>query len=57
MDKEKLLKLITLYESVLYGDKSSMGIFQCYDTYYAGSWDEQLGEIETLKQELELVKD
>lgn len=29
-----------------------MGLFDCYDTYYSGCWDDLLAEVETIKNEL-----
>ena len=50
--KKKFKKLIKLYESIIHGDKENLGLFQCYDTYYSGCWDDLLEEVETLKDEL-----
>ena len=52
MEKEKIKKLIQLYENVLYGEGENMGLFDCYDPYYAGCWDDFLKEIDKLKEEL-----
>ncbi|KKL45636.1 hypothetical protein LCGC14_2353660, partial [marine sediment metagenome] len=35
-------KLIGLYEKVLHGDNATFGVFDHYDHYYKGSWDEDL---------------
>lgn len=50
---ENVKKLIILYEKVLHGDKNSSGLFDCYDTYYVGCWDNDLAEIQKLKQLIE----
>jgi len=49
---DKVKELIELYEAILHGKKEKMGLFDCSDSYYAGCWDEQLKEVENLKQEL-----
>ena len=52
VSKDELIELIRLYESILHGDKDNFGLFQCYDTYYAGCWDDDLQEIEKLKTKI-----
>ena len=49
---DKVKELIELYEAILHGDKDEMGLFDCYDTYYVGCWDEKLNKVENLKKEL-----
>ena len=49
---DKVKELIELYEVILHGNKDKMGLFDCYDSYYAGCWDEQLKKVENLKKEL-----
>lgn len=51
MDKN-IKKLINLYEKVLHGNDKSIGLFNCYDTYYKGCWDKDLERIEKLKDKL-----
>jgi hypothetical protein len=53
---DKVKELIELYEAILHGANDSMGLFECYDTYYKGCWDEDLKKVENLKQELEKLK-
>jgi len=45
-------KLIGLYEKVLHGDNATFGVFDHYDHYYKGSWDEDLKKIKILKKRL-----
>ena len=52
MNDEKIKRLITLYELIIHGDEKRFGLFNCYDTYYAGCWDDLLAEVETIKNEL-----
>lgn len=52
MNDEKIKRLITLYELIIHGNEKRFGLFNCYDTYYAGGWDDLLGEVETIKDEL-----
>ena len=54
MEKDLLLinELIKLYESIIHGDDNNLGLFQCYDTYYKGFWDDKLEEIEIIKNKL-----
>ena len=54
--KKKLKKLIKLYESVIYGTEKEIGLFNCYDTYYEGCWDDRLEKIEKLKNKLNKPK-
>ena len=49
---DKVKELIELYEAILHGDKDKMGLFDCYDSYYAGCWDEKLNKVKNLKKEL-----
>jgi|TARA_R110000744_G_scaffold26640_2_gene65376 hypothetical protein len=49
---DKVKELIELYEAILHGTNDESGLFDCYDTYYAGCWDEQLKKVENLKKEL-----
>lgn len=50
---DKVKELIELYEAILHGDKEGrIGLFDCYDSYYAGCWDEKLKKVENLKKEL-----
>ena len=51
---DKVKELIKLYEAILHGKEEKMGLFDCYDNYYVGCWDEQLKEVENLKQELDI---
>ena len=53
---EKIKRLITLYEKIIHGDEKRFGLFDCYDTYYKGIWDDLLTEVETLKEELNQLK-
>ena len=53
---EKIKRLITLYEKIIHGDKNTIGLFDCYDTYYKGIWDDLFTEVETLKEELNQLK-
>lgn len=55
---DKVEKLIKLYETILHGTNDKMGLFDCYDTYYKGCWDEELKEVEYLKKKVrkQLVK-
>ena len=52
MNDEKIKRLITLYELIIHGNEKKMGLFDCYDTYYSGCWDDLLAEVETIKDEL-----
>ena len=52
ISKEKLIELIELYEGVLHGRNSKMGLFDCYDTYYSGCWDEDIKEIAKITEEV-----
>lgn len=52
MDKETVLKLVELYEKILHGNEKPMGLFDCYDSYYSGSWDEDLKDVEKLKKKI-----
>jgi len=52
MNDEKIKRLITLYELIIHGDEKRFGLFNCYDTYYGGCWDDLLAEVETIKDEL-----
>ena len=49
---DKVKELIELYEAILHGDKHKLGLFDCYDSYYADCWDKQLKKVENLKKEL-----
>ena len=51
-DNKKIRRLIELYESILHGTNDSIGLFDCYDTYYKGCWDEELKKIEDLKKRI-----
>ena len=42
MDKKKVLKIIEVYEGILHGKDNRYGLFDCYDTYYVGCWDDDL---------------
>ncbi len=54
-DKDfKTKELIELYESIIHGSEDTMGLLDCYDTYYSGCWDEQLVKVDTLKKELKI---
>ena len=57
MNKEKIKKLIYVYELIIHGDKKRMGLLDCYDSYYSGCWDDLLAEVETIKNELKQIKD
>ena len=57
MNREKIKKLIYLYELIIHGNEKKMGLFDCYDTYYSGCWDDLLAEVETIKDELNQNKD
>jgi|GEM_PF-1934557 len=48
----KTKKIIELYEKVLYGKGENMGLFECYDTYYAGCWHKDLIQIDKIKKDL-----
>jgi|15BtaG_2_1085339.scaffolds.fasta_scaffold58149_2 hypothetical protein len=52
MNDEKIKRLITLYESIIHGDKEKFGLFSFLDAYYEGCWDDLLAEVETIKDEL-----
>lgn len=49
---KKVKELIDLYEAILHGTNDTLGLFNCYDPYYKGCWDEELEKVEKLKQEL-----
>jgi hypothetical protein len=49
---DKVKELIELYEAILHGSNDESGLFDCYDTYYVGCWDEKLKKVENLKKEL-----
>lgn len=49
---DKVKELIELYEAILYGDKNKIGMFDLCDSYYPGSWDEQIKKAKNLKKEL-----
>ena len=49
---ERIEKLIELYEEILYGNDDSYGLFDCYDTYYKGCWDEKLDKVKELIKEI-----
>ena len=51
--KENTGQLIELYESIIHGSDNKMGLFDCYDSYYNGCWDERLEEVEKLKLRIE----
>ena len=51
-EEQKVKELIELYEAILHGANDNMGLFDCYDTYYKGCWDEELKKVENLKKEL-----
>jgi hypothetical protein len=53
---DKIKELIELYEAILHGDKNSYGLFDCYDAYYRGCWDEKLKKVENLKKEFKAIK-
>lgn len=55
--KEKRKRLIDIYELILYGDKERMGLFDKYDPYYTGCWDDLLAEAKTIKDKLNQNKD
>lgn len=48
----KVKELIYLYEAILHGANDNLGLFDCYDTYYKGCWDEELKKVENLKQKI-----
>ena len=50
--EKKIAELIKLYESVIHGSDNKYGLFDCYDVYYKGCWDDDLEKIEKLKKEL-----
>ena len=47
-------KLVYLYEKVLHGADNKIGLFDCYDTYYVGCWDEDLKQIKVLLNDLKI---
>ena len=55
MEDKEIEKLIKLYEKVIHGSTQTYGMIENLDSYYKGSWDEQLDKIETLKQELGIL--
>jgi hypothetical protein len=54
--KKQIEKLIELYESIIHGDEKRLGLFNCYDSYYSGCWDDLLAEVETIKDKLKQNK-
>ena len=48
----KVKELIELYEVILHGANDKIGLFDCYDTYYKGCWDEEINKAENLKEQL-----
>ena len=54
--EDKVKELIALYESIIHGTDDDMGLFNCYDTYYKGCWDEKLEKVEDLKNDLNKKK-
>jgi len=50
MEKDIIEELIKTYELILHGNGDDLGLFQCYDTYYSGCWDDLLKKIENLKK-------
>lgn len=50
--RDEVRKLIKLYESIIHGDKKQMGLFDCYDSYYRGCWDERIKKVKYLKKEI-----
>ena len=52
MEKQTAIKLIELYEAIIHGGKGRYGLLDCYDTYYAGCWDNDFSEVDKLKIQL-----
>lgn len=50
---DKVKELIGLYEQIIHGDSSLMGLLDCLDPYYKESWELQLKQIEELKKDIE----
>ena len=55
-EKKLVDKIIKTYEKIIHGDKGHTGLFDCYDTYYKGCWDNDLDEIDKLRQKLTKLK-
>jgi len=51
-ESQKIAKLISIYEGIIHGQNNKIGLFDCYDTYYKGCWDDELKEVEKLKSEI-----
>ena len=51
---EKVKELIETYEAIINGDDEYIGLFDCYDNYYKGVWDEKIEKVKRFRKELNL---
>lgn len=52
LKKDLLYDMVEAYENIIYGDGKKLGMIQCLDPYYNGTWNENLEKTEKLKKEL-----
>jgi hypothetical protein len=51
-EKNNIQKYIELVDEIIWGKDNNMGILDGLDSYYRGSWNDQLTELEILKTEI-----
>jgi len=44
-------ELIKAYEKLVFGEGTNIGLLQCLDPYYIGAFDEDIANIEKLKDD------
>jgi len=49
---DNMIKLIKLYDKIIYGDQITTGLLDCRDHYYANAFDSILEELENAKKEV-----
>ena len=47
-------ELIKLYEELIHGTETNMGLLDCLDRYYSGAFTKEVVNIELLKQKLKI---
>lgn len=50
--EEELLKLIKLYQNLVFGKGSIIGLVNCLDPYYTDTFDEDIAFIEEVEKKI-----
>ena len=56
MNRQDLVELIRVYEKIIHGGDGKYGLFDCYDPYYAGCWDDDLIKVAELKTKMGILE-